>query len=136
MKKFILLLLTIGLFSNCSNDDDNQTNSEIVGEWKLTKAIFISQTVEEIDYTDQNIVYNFHSNGVLSVSGGANAGYPIGEYEYIFGEDYLTGSPNPGEPMIVLVKIGNAKWTYDFTNGQMKIGQSYVDGPDLVFERN
>ena len=58
--------------------------------------------------------------------------YPTGEYQYFFGEDNLGGSSNP---KILLLKINNSKWTYNFTNGQIKLGMSYVDGPELIFEK-
>jgi hypothetical protein len=136
MKKIITLVLIVFTLSNCSNDDDNSPNPEIVGEWKLIQAKIInSETNTTVDYSAENIIYNFQENGTLSVIGGQNFGYPTGEYDYVFGEDYL-GSENSGGQMILLVKIGITKWTYKLENGQMTIGSSYVDGPDLIFERD
>jgi hypothetical protein len=137
MKKILILIFTIGIFSNCSNDDNDSTNNEIIGEWKLIAARIIDfSTNPTIDYSDENIVYDFQANGILTVTGGNNVGYSNGDYEYIFVEDYLGGAPSPGEVMILLVKVNNStKWTYNLTNGQMTLGNSYVDGPDLIFER-
>ena len=133
MKKFLILILTITTLSSCSKDDDNSTN-QIVGEWKLIKAQFYGFGGQEsIDYLDEEIIYYFQSNGILIVDGGQNAGYPNGEYEYSFGEDYISGAPTENETKILLVKINNSKWTYNMINGEMKLGQSYVDGPDLIF---
>lgn len=129
--------MTIATLSSCSKDDDS-SNNQIVGEWKLTKSevygINSNQEYElfSTDHSSENIIYNFQSNGTLMVSGGENTGYPNGEYEYFFGEDYLGGS---NDPKVLLVKINNSKWTYNLTNGEMKLGQSYVDGVDLIFER-
>jgi len=135
-----MTLVLIGfLVFSCSNDDE--INYQITGKWKLTEAKFYgleggNSSEGTIDYRNENIIYNFQSNGILIVSGGENAGYTNGEYEYIFGEDYLSGAPSPGEEMILLVKINNStKWTYNMTNGQMTLGDSYVDGPNLVFEK-
>ena len=51
---------------------------------------------------------------------------------FFFGEDHLGGS---SDPKVLLVKINSTKWTYDLTNGIMILGLSYVDGPNLIFER-
>jgi len=137
MKKIVILILTIATFSSCSNDDDSLSN-QITAEWKLIEAKFYvpeggNPSEGSIDYSNENIIYDFQSNGTLTVSGGDNAGYYNGNYEYFFGEDYLGGGTN--EPKILLVTIDQSKWTYDLTNGKMTLGLSHVDGPDLVFER-
>lgn len=131
MKKILTLLLIGFLTSICSNDDD--ISNQIIGNWKLTEAKFYGFEGEgSIDYSDENIIYNFKSNGILVVSGGDNAGYTNGEYEYFFGKDHLGGNT---DPKVLLVKINNSKWTYDLTNRKMTLGKSYVDGPNLIFER-
>ena|SRR5690606_2095272 len=136
MKKILILIMTIATILSCANDDDS-SNNQIIGEWKLIEAKFYgleggSSSEGSIDYSNENIIYKFQSNGVLTVYGGENAGYSNGEYEYFFGEDHLGGM---NDPEILLVKINQSKWTYDLTNGKMTLGQSYVDGPNLVFER-
>ncbi|WP_369049538.1 hypothetical protein [Tenacibaculum sp. UWU-22] len=132
MKKALIFLLIEFLISNCSNDND--ISNQIVGNWKLTEAKFYGLEGEDsIDYSNKNINYNFKSNGILVVSGGDNAGYANGEYHYFFGKDHLGGNT---DPKILLVKINISKWTYGLTNGKMTLGQSYVDGPNLIFERN
>ena len=132
MKKIMALILIGFLFSSCSNTDD--ISDQIVGNWKLIEAKFYEFAGESsIDYSDENIIYNFQTNGTLIVSGGENAGYINGEYEYFFGEDYLGGLPEGNK--ILLVKINNSKWTYNLINGKMTLGQSYVDGPNLIFEK-
>lgn len=142
MNKILILIIAVATITSCSkNDDDDSTMNEIVGEWKLTKAEFYgknsSGNIElfSIDYSNENITYNFNLNNELIVSGGENVGYNNGEYDYVFEEDYLSGFPSEGETKMLLVKINTAKWTYDFTNGTMKLGRSYLDGSDLYFER-
>ena len=135
MKKNLILILAIITLSSCSKDD-NPSTKQIVGEWKLMEAKILNfSTNPTIDYSNENIIYNFQSNGKLLVTGSQNIGYPNGEYEYLFGDDYLSGAPSSGESKILLVKINNSKWTYNLTNGKMILGQSYVDGTDLYFER-
>ena len=87
MKKVLTLLLIGFLISSCSNNDD--ISNQIIGNWKLMEAKFYGlegggSSEGSIDYSNENIIYNFKSNGILIVSGGDNAGYPNGEYEFFF----------------------------------------------------
>lgn len=136
--KIISLLLLIVICSSCNNNDDEVSN-QIIGNWKLIEAklpgLKGGDSAERlIDYTNENIIYNFKPNGVLIVSGESNIeyGYNNGKYEYFFGEDHLGGN---NTPKVLLVKINNSKWTYNLTNGKMTLGQSYFDGADLIFEK-
>lgn len=136
MKKIIFLITTIVVLTSCSNNDD--ISNQITGKWRLVEAKFYglesgNSSESSIDYSKDNIIYSFQASGNLVVFGnGENAGYPNSEYEYFFGKDHLSGG---NDPEILLVKINKSKWTYDLTNGKMTLGKSYVDGPDLVFER-
>ena len=136
MKKNLILILVIIILSSCSKDDKS-SSIPIVGEWKLMETRILDFSGNPtIDYSSENIIYSFQSNGKLLVTGSQNIGYPNGEYEYLFGEDYLSGAPSSEESKIFLVKIDNLKWIYNLSNGKMILGQSYVDGPDLYFEEN
>ncbi len=139
MKNIVLFLFTITILLGCSqDDDDNSTNSVIVGEWKLMRSEFYGINPEgsyeliTVDYRSDSIIYNFRNDGTLDVSGEENMGYPNGSHIYFFGEDHLTGQ---NDPMILLVKINDLKWTYQLTDGEMRLGQTYVDGIDLIFEK-
>ncbi len=134
MKRILLIVMIIPTLISCSKNDDSNSENEIVGKWKLIRAEFYGFEGENsINYSNKDIIYNFKSNGTLKVTGEENAGYPSGEYEYFFGKDYLGGSTN--DPQTLLVKINNTKWIYNFKDGEMTLGQSYVDGPNLIFER-
>ena len=139
MKKLFILIISIATFSSCSNDDTS--TNEIVGEWQLIKAetygVNSNGDMElfTTDYSQDNIIYNFSSSNELSVSGGDDFNYPDGTYDYIFGEDYLSGAPSEGESKTLLVKIYDSKWTYELENGIMILGRSYVDGSNLYFRR-
>lgn len=138
MKTTLMLLITLLLVTLGCTKQETETKEQqaLNGTWKLIEARIINfSTNPTIDYSNKNIVYNFQANGILLVTGGDNAGYPNGEYEYVFGKDYLGGAPSPGEEKILLVKINDSKWTYDLTNRKMTLGKSYVDGADLIFER-
>lgn len=132
MKKILILIITIVTLSSCSNDDS--INDQIVGEWKLTSTVCcFFEGGKTTDYSDENIIYNFQSNGILTVTGGQNIEYPNGEYNYFFGKDYLGGDTS--DPKVLLIKIDNNKWTYNLTDGIMTLSMSYIDGPILHFER-
>lgn len=132
--------MLIASLTSCSNDDVLMTDP-IIGEWNLTSVEYYGENSDgmielfSIDYSDENIVYNFNSNSQLIVSGEDHIGFENGAYTYIFEEDYLSGFPNEGETKMLLVKVNGFKWTYEFTNGTMQLGNSYVDGPNLYFER-
>lgn len=137
MKKTIILIFTIALFSNCSNEDDFSMN-QIVGEWKLMEAKFYglqggSSSEGSINYSKENVIYNFKLNTTLVVTGGKNAGYANGEYDYFFGKDLFGGI---NSPKVLLVKINDSKWSYELKDGKMILGKSHVDGPNLIFKRN
>lgn len=132
MKKLLTILPILLLLSgSCSSSED--ISSQIVGNWKLVASTQYGFNGEvSTDYSKENILYNFKQNGTLQVSGGENVGYPDGAYEYFFGEDYLGGE---NDPKVLLVKINDSKWTYNQNSGKMTLGKSYVDGPNLIFER-
>jgi hypothetical protein len=132
MKKIILLILTVGILSSCSNYDDNLNNDANIGEWKLIEGrINFSPSPEPpIDYSKENIIYNFQANGILLVSGGDNIGIPNGEYEYVFGEDYLGG-----QEKIPIIEIEGSKWVHTMENEQMTLTTNFMDGPTLLFEK-
>ncbi len=137
MKKYILLLISLFLFSNCSIDDTPPMDSVIKGQWKLVSARVIDfVTNPTIDYSDRNIIYDFQADGTLIVTGGNNVGYTDGTYSYVFGLDYLSNAPIPNQNMMPLIQVNNLqKWVYQMVDGQMILRTSYIDGPDLTFER-
>lgn len=131
MKKEIYVAIFSLLALACTKDDEA---SPIYGKWKLLEARYYGfQSERSVDYSNRNIVYNFQVNDILIVSGGDNAGYPNGEYQYFFGEGYLSDIPEANP--VVIVEINDTKWEFDLTDGKMTIGQAYVDGPNLIFER-
>lgn len=135
MKRFITVLVLTLLFANCSKNDD-QISSPIFGKWKLAKAEQNNRTsvTSVIDYSNQNIIYDFGANSNLNV----NLNHPnfkSGNYTYEFKSDYLSGFPSAGETKTLVVIIDNQKWTYQLVNKQMILGTSYFDGPDLYLEK-
>jgi len=135
MKKITTLLAMILLFINCSKNDE-ETSNPVIGEWKLIKVEQNdgANNILITDYISQNIIYKFETNSNLNININ-NVAYNSGNYNYEYKNDFLSGLPSSGETKILLVVINNQKWTYELINGKMKLGQSYVDGPDLYLEK-
>jgi len=64
------LLLLAGCFCSCQKKENSiEYSSMVVGKWKLE---FISDREQTIDYSKYNIVYEFKTNNVLTVTGKVN----------------------------------------------------------------
>lgn len=135
MKNLFVILFMFTVFSACSNDDNLKSceTGKIVGKWKLIKVEY--PFPPSTHQYDKSIIYNFRVDGKLIVTGGENAGYSNGEYNYIFKKDYFSEFPPEEGPKVWFVEINGSKWTYKCEDGLMVLGQSYVDGPDLFFQR-
>ena len=72
MKKYLFLLLTLVVtsfaFVSCSDDDDNQYNSAIVGTWKITE-VKTSQSGSYIGWPFETTYASFKSDGTYYGSG-------------------------------------------------------------------
>lgn len=132
MTKSILGSFLVFILISCTKND-NEISNPIIGEWKLIKSEQndMSNNISVTDYSTQNIIYSFDSNSNLNVNSGDNAG----NYKYEFKKDYLSGFPSDGEKKMFLVVINTIKWTYKQSDGKMQLGMSYIDGPDLYFEK-
>ncbi len=135
MRRFFYGFIVCILFFGCNNDDSISNHSLLEGEWQLIRVDFLNVNEwESVDYSDDTIIFTFQSNGILAVEGNGNTDFPDNEYSYWFGEDYLGGTPE-GEPLL-LVKIDEEKWTYQYQYGEMILGQIYIDGTNRVFIRH
>jgi hypothetical protein len=141
MKNILILMMAIVVLSSCSKDNDDDATNQIVGKWKLVKIEYYKRdantngSLQTTDYSVKNIIYDFRLNNKLIISGEDNMDSENRVSDYVFEKDYLSGFPSEGESKMFLVKIDGSKWTYSLTNGIMKLGQSYIDGSDLYFEK-
>ena len=77
MKKhiFITAILLVFICSSCKPENEykykNPFRDDIIGKWKLVKSSIStsSQKSEIIDYSEDNIIYDFQANNKLVVSG-------------------------------------------------------------------
>ena len=73
IKKIIIAFVTSCLFfTSC---DKEHSKKDIIGEWKLTKISVVDTTILDgyyqqfdVDYSDNNIVYNFQKNKKLIIT--------------------------------------------------------------------
>ncbi len=132
MKKYLLILISI-LFIGCTDNDDSV--SPILGQWKLT---IVEQNIfgggGATNYTAQNIMYNFASNGNVTVSSD-NEIHTAGTHLYLYEYNYLSGNPSPGETQMYVVQINNTRWIYNLNGNTMSLDNGYVDGPKMYFVR-
>lgn len=133
MKKHIIILFST-LFFGCTNNDDEVL--PIIGQWKLTliEQNNIGGVGLNIDYSADNMIYNFGNNGVVTVSTD-NAIHTAGTHTYLYEFNYLSGIPSPGETQIYVVQIDNTRWIYNLNENILKLDNSYVDGPKMYFTR-
>jgi hypothetical protein len=70
MKKLIFTLITVGILFSCNKNDDSNSNTELIGNWKLIEVL--------ADPGDGNGTYSavesekiitFHSDGTLTSNG-------------------------------------------------------------------
>ncbi|MGS2764747.1 hypothetical protein [Sinomicrobium sp. M5D2P9] len=133
MKNFTLIFCISLLLSSCNNDDDN-SSPNIIGDWKMIKIEVYSSELEETDYSDNNILYQFQSDGALIVEADVdNDGYNNGSYNYEMNLEHLSGNLSVEEPQEYIVKIENNKWVLDMSTDTMTLSQAHVDGPTLFF---
>jgi hypothetical protein len=133
MKKFFLLIAITSMIFGCSDEDESNQliTGEIVGQWKLIKEHARAWDSHISDVSAKNIVYNFKSNGILRVSGEQIGPYKNGQYKFSFGEETLTIGGQNYESLIV--RIGNQKWLYSISEGQMSLIELDGDGGSLTF---
>jgi len=100
----------------------------LTGKWKLVKVEEVFNNPTSYDYSPYNIVYEFQTKGVLTVSGETNnismyRGHDIGEYSYSIVD----------EDQSYLLKIGNTTYWCQVTSEKLVIDSSPLDGPIYYF---
>ena len=118
--------------------DSIVSSDQILGKWKITGARNPWFVNRFYDYSNENIIYNFLSNGILIVTGNENhkGAYANGEYNYVFKYDYFSDYHSPNEPKIWYLTIDDGlEWTYKSLDTLMQLGQSYTDMNDYCLKR-
>ena len=70
MKKLIFSLITVGILFSCNNDDDSNSNTELIGNWKLIEVLLDpgdgSGTFSSVE-SEKTIT--FESGGIITSNG-------------------------------------------------------------------
>ena len=109
---------------------DEYLTSGIIGKWKLMKVVMPTEfELAVYDYSKDNIIYEFKSNGILTISGVPkdNRGYRAGDYTYSIVQYYND---------FYELKIGDyQKDPCQISNNKMQFGSHYVDGPVFYLDQ-
>jgi len=133
MKKILILAILFSLagsFSSCKEKETDITKvNEITGKWELLK-ITISFTPEGAisrDYSQNNIVYEFKADGILTVSRDINHS---DTYVHEQGDHFYSIIDDKEE---YTLKIDNNLYWYSVSNNDLIIDQSPLDGFTYYF---
>jgi hypothetical protein len=112
-------------------------NIGILGKWKLVKTDigFINQTTS--DYSQYNIIYEFKSNNILTISGKTDdieiyKGHEIGEHFYRIVEIM----PSPLSTFIPHVVIDDLPYKYEVSLADLTLTYRNQESNAFLFEKN
>lgn len=127
-------LLTLGLIAIISTSCSKAYNDPemvIIGEWKLIEGETVFKEHRSFDYSDNKIIYYFHSDGVLTVTSDieGHLGHASGQYTYNFSQSQLY--ENIDERFTLT--IGSTSSPCSISAERMVLNDAPVDGPILHF---
>ena len=115
-----IMFALFSLLSGCEKKSALKSDNEILyGKWQLkTISPFNAEGVDYmlVDYTPMNIIYEFKTNNVLTVSGDVDNNYgglEIGNHFYVVTLTEINGDPL-GLPAPHEVKINNIPYGFSF----------------------
>ena len=145
LKYAIILMVLAVCFSSCSKKgpEGHEEPVNLIGKWKLEKENF-AWCGEVRDYSKNNIVYEFHPNGVLTVTGTTDdkvsERYKPGEYLYAILDadeysEYL--SPYVFEKNAHLLKIDNIIFLFRHISSKEKLMENwtYCDASSFILKK-
>jgi len=134
----ILLLLFVG--AGCNENEQKCTTiavegpeNNVIGKWKQVKGKTVFDKPQIVDYSCNNIIYNFKSDGSLSIYSDIDnpIGYNSGEYIYEFSLYSLYENIDENYTL----KIENSSWACGISGSNMVLNNTPLDGPILYFVR-
>lgn len=134
----IITFLPLIIFS--CNSSQKTMNGSIVGDWLLIEiqqnqmAEGVQSSLKSTNLEKHQVIYSFKKNGNLVVKGDTVLIHTPGTYKYILEEDYI-GKPLENQTKELLLKIDNSKWSFTQNDNEIKIGQTFLDGPELTLKR-
>ena len=136
--KFLLIILSTVMFTSCNKDKRDNPAKAIIGEWQLLSVYQPLGIVQNSphDVSDLGIIYTFGKNNVLEVVNEDGVVYPSGSYTYQVEKGHLGWVDDDSQvPKLDFVIIENTKWVYQRDGKKMILSNTYVDGPELTFEK-
>lgn len=140
MRVLILFLFLVGFFSfSCERNDLNKyglkcdvkpvngSNEDITGKWRKIKSeyTFTPTKMDPIDYSCDNVIYHFKSDGVVEITSDIFIEGPDpGSYAY----EITTESPWEGMTEYGSLKIRGSSWACSIKDNWMKLSQAPTDG--------
>ncbi|NCT16504.1 MAG: hypothetical protein GW774_14745 [Flavobacteriales bacterium] len=70
MKKIVLILATIGILFSCDKDDETNSNTELIGNWKLIEVLADPGDGSGIfSPVESDKIISFESDGIITSNG-------------------------------------------------------------------
>ena len=71
MKKLLLLSCIVGILFSCNKDDNlnNNSNSELIGDWKLIEIYVDTGSGGDFEPVDSEKTITFHNDGTITSNG-------------------------------------------------------------------
>ncbi|MGV3763415.1 hypothetical protein [Parapedobacter sp.] len=107
-------------------------DNDIVGKWKMVKGQTAFHEQKIIDFSCDNIIYDFQTDGTLSISSDTEnlISLASGKYKY-----ELLFEPLEASNEEFMLRINGLVMGSEISTDAMTINQSYHDGPILHFVR-
>lgn len=131
----ILPLCTVLLGAGCQKKDEkctinaiNGPEDNIIGKWKLVKGEEVFYNPRTVDYSCNNVIYQFKTDGVLIITSDIVdiIGFGTGKYSYEF---ILTDKGSH------TLKVDNSQGGCSILGSDLTINYAYLDGPILYLIR-
>lgn len=135
---FFLLLLFVG--AGCKENDDKcntvavkGAEDSVIGKWKQVKGESVFRNPLIVDYSCNEIIYHFKSDGTLTITSDIDnpIGYNSGNYTYVFSLNSMYENMEENHTL----KIGDSSWGCSISESSMILNDAPLDGPILNFIR-
>lgn len=108
------------------------SNTQVVGKWKLLKGSTVFYDTKTVDYSCNEVIYDFRSNGIVIITSDIQEliGSNPGEHSYEFTPKPLFEGGNN-----FTIKINSNAVSCRISEGLMTLDNSALDGPILHLAR-
>lgn len=70
MKKILFVLSAVGILCSCNNDDDSNTNTELIGNWKLIEVLHdLGDGSGTFNFVKSNKIITFENERTITSNG-------------------------------------------------------------------